>query len=337
VIDPNTGGVLAMASYPSYDPNDFATPISSKKFGAYINDTLQPLFNRAIGAASPTGSTFKMVTGSGAISSGVIGKDQILYDSGSWYCHGVTFTDLAAGGLGNTDFIKALAASSDGYFYQLGDRLGHARLRYYALQYGLATKLGIDLPGEYAGNWPTEAWVQATYGKDYHLEPSDVCQLAIGQGAMQATPLQMANALAAVVNGGTLFRPHIVAAIRSPRGKILRDFDGEIIRHVNVTPESLREVRAGMDQVTSAIGTGYGLAIPGLPFGGKSGTAETGFQGRGSNTTWFTAYAPSAHPTIAMAVYMEKSGGYGAGVAGQIAAHVIAQYFGKAIVPIPAN
>jgi penicillin-binding protein 2 len=337
VIDPNTGGVLAMASYPSYDPNDFATPISSKKFGAYINDPLQPLFNRAIGAASPTGSTFKMVTGSGAISSGVIGKDQILYDSGSWYCHGVTFTDLAAGGLGNTDFIKALAASSDGYFYQLGDRLGHARLRYYALQYGLAAKLGIDLPGEYAGNWPTEAWVQATYGKDYHLEPSDVCQLAIGQGAMQATPLQMANALAAVVNGGTLFRPHIVAAIRSPRGKILRDFDGEIIRHVNVTPESLREVRAGMDQVTSAIGTGYGLAIPGLPFGGKSGTAETGFEGKGSNTTWFTAYAPSAHPTIAMAVYMEKSGGYGAGVAGEIAAHVIAQYFGKAIVPIPAN
>jgi penicillin-binding protein 2 len=337
VINPATGGILAMASYPTYDPNDFATPISASKFDHYLDDPLQPLYNRAIGAASPTGSTFKMVTGSGALSSGVIGKDQILYDSGHWYCHGVTFSDLAAGGLGETDFIKALAASSDGYFYQLGDRLGHARLRYYALQYGLASRLGIDLPGEYAGNWPTEAWVQATYGKDYHLEPSDVCQLAIGQGAMQATPLQIANALAAVLNGGTLFRPHIVSAIRSPRGKILRSFEGQIIRQVNVTPESLREVKAGMDEVTSPIGTGYGLAVPGIPFGGKSGTAETGVAGSGSNTTWFTAYAPSPHPTIAMAVYMEKSGGYGAGVAGIVAQHIIAQYFGKAIDPIPAN
>jgi penicillin-binding protein 2 len=337
VIDPSTGGILAMSSYPTYDPNDFATPISSSKFSRYINDPLQPLYNRAIGAASPTGSTFKMVTGSGAISSGVIGKDQILYDSGSWYCHGVTFTDLAAGGLGNTDFVKALAASSDGYFYQLGDRLGHARLRYYALQYGLGSRLGIDLPGEYAGNWPTEAWVQATYGKDYHLEPSDVCQLAIGQGSMQATPLQIADALAAVLNGGTLYRPHVVALVRSPRGVVLKSFEGQIIRHVDVTPESLREVKAGMDQVTSAIGTGYGLAIPGLPFGGKSGTAETGVAGSGSNTTWFTAYAPSDHPKIAMAVYMEKTGGYGASVAGVVAQHIIAQYFGKAIDPIPTN
>jgi cell division protein FtsI/penicillin-binding protein 2 len=92
-----------------------------------------------------------------------------------------------------------------------------------------------------------------------------------------------------------------------------------------------------MDEVTSAIGTGYGLAVPGVPFGGKSGTAETGVAGSGSNTTWFTAYAPSPHPRIAMAVYMEKSGGYGAGVAGIVAQHIIAQYFGKAIDPIPAN
>ena len=158
VLDPNTGGVLALASYPTYDPNDFATPISARKFAHYIDDPLQPLYNRAIGAASPTGSTFKMVTGSGAISAGVIGKDQILYDSGSWNCHGVVFSDIVSGGLGTTDFVKALAASSDGYFYQLGYRLGHERLRYYRsldpshLRQGLSPRAERRLPaGHRAG------------------------------------------------------------------------------------------------------------------------------------------------------------------------------------------
>ena len=333
VIDPSTGGVLALASMPEFDPNKFATPIDPTTYGNLLSDKLNPLYDRAIGAASPTGSTFKMVTGSGAISSGVIKPNQVLYDSGSWNCHGVLFRDIAAGGLGSTDFVRALAASSDGYFYQLGYRLGHERLRHYATEYGLGTPLGIDIPGEYAGNWPTEEWTQKTFGPGYHLEPSDVCQLAIGQGAMQATPLQMANIVATVVNGGTLYRPHIVSEIRSPQGRVLKTFDHEVIRKVDVTAESLREVRAGMSKVTDPGGTAYGLAIEKLPFGGKTGTAETE-GGHGPNTTWFVAYAPADHPQIAMAVYMEKSGGYGANVAAPIAQHIIAEYFGRNIPPI---
>jgi penicillin-binding protein 2 len=332
IINPKDGGVLALASYPEFDPNDFATPISGKKFSHYLNDPLRPLYDRAIGAATPTGSTFKMITGSGAISSGVIKPNQVLYDSGAWNCHGVLKRDLAAGGLGRTDFVRALAASSDGYFYQLGDRLGHARLRYYALQYGLSQKLGVDLPGEFEGNWPTNEWSMKVY--NLPLEPSDVCILAIGSGAMEATPLQMADVTATVVNGGTLFRPHIVEAIRSPRGKIIKTFDHEVIRKVDVTEESLREVRAGMDKVTDPGGTAYGLKVVGVPFGGKTGTAETGVGGSGANTTWFVAYAPSAHPTMAMAVFMDRSGGYGAQVAGPVAQHIIAEYFGKKILPI---
>jgi penicillin-binding protein 2 len=106
-----------------------------------------------------------------------------------------------------------------------------------------------------------------------------------------------------------------------------------VIRKVPVTAESLREVRGGMDKVTSAGGTAYGLAVEGVPFGGKTGTAETE-GGHGANTTWFVAYAPSNHPKIAMAVFMEKSGGYGAGVAGPVAQHIIAEYFGKKLPPI---
>ena len=331
-IDPANGGILALASFPEFDPNDFATPISGSKFSGYLTDPLRPLYDRAIGAASPTGSTFKMVTGSGAISSGVIRPNQVLYDSGAWDCHGVVFRDIAAGGLGSTGFVRALAASSDGYFYQLGYRLGHERLRYYALQYGLNSILGIDLPGEFEGNWPTNEWSMRVYGLP--LEPSDVCQLAIGQGAMEATPLQIANVAATVVNGGTLYRPHIVEAIRSPRGKIIKRFDHPVIRKVNVTAESLREVRAGMAKVTDPGGTAYGLKIDGLPFGGKTGTAEIGVNGSSANTTWFIAFAPSDHPTIAMAVYMEQSGGYGSEVAAPVAQHILAEYFGKKIPPL---
>ncbi len=327
-IDPRDGGVLALASYPNFNPNDFTNGIKESTYRRYLTDPLRPLYNRAIGAATPTGSTFKMVTGSGAISSGVIGKDQVLYDSGAWNCHGVTFRDIAAGGLGSTDFIHALAASSDGYFYQLGYRLGHARLRHWALAYGLGNRLGVDIPGEYAGNWPTNAWSMKVYGLP--LEPSDVCQLAIGQGAMQATPLQMANVAATVVNGGTLFRPHIALAVRDRTGRVVKRFDHEIIRHVPVSAEALREVRAGMDQVTKPWGTAYGEDVPGVPYGGKTGTAETD-GGAGPNTTWFIAYAPADRPVMAIAVFMERSGGYGANTAAPVARKIIAGYFHKAL------
>jgi len=326
ILDPWSGGVLAMASLPTFDPNDFATPISSGEYAHYILDPLRPLYNRAIGAATPTGSTFKMVTGSGAISSGAIKPHQVLYDSGAWDCHGVRFVDLAAGGLGNAEFTEALAASSDGYFYQLGDRLGNARLRYYALQFGLGALSGIDLPGEYAGNWPTNEWTLKVYGVP--LEPSDACQLAIGQGAMQATPLQMANVTATVVNGGTLYRPHVVQEIRTPTGTVVKRFDNQIIREVAVTQESLKEIREGMDRVTSSVGTAYGLAIPGLPYGGKTGTVQTE-GGNGPNTTWFVCFAPAKHAQLAMAIFVEKSGGYGANVAGPIAQKILAEYFHK--------
>ncbi|HZT11746.1 MAG TPA: penicillin-binding transpeptidase domain-containing protein, partial [Candidatus Baltobacteraceae bacterium] len=147
ILDPWTGAVRALASYPDYDPNAFASD-DNKKVAYYLLDASQPLFNRAIQAATPTGSTFKMITGSAALSSGVVKVNETVYDSGAWNCYGAEFVDMAAGGLGPTQFVHALAASSDGYFYQMGWRLGNARLRYYADKYGIGHKTGIDLPGE---------------------------------------------------------------------------------------------------------------------------------------------------------------------------------------------
>lgn len=323
ILDPWNGKVRAIASYPRYDPNAFASN-DYKRIAHYLLDPMDPLFDRAIDAATPTGSTFKMITGSGVLSAGLVKVKQTIYDSGAWNCYGAEFVDIASGGLGATSFVHALAASSDGYFYHMGWLLGNDRLRKYAQSYGIGQKTGIDLPGEFAGNYPTNAWMMKVAGVP--LEPSDVCSLAIGQGALQATPLQMARVESAVVNGGTLYKPQVVAQVRDLQGHIIKSFSPQVERHVDVTPESLKAVREGMDQVTEPWGTAYGLKINGLPYGGKTGTAETG-NGSGANTTWFVAYAPANHAKIAMAVFVDRSGGYGASVAAPIAREIMIKYF----------
>jgi len=329
-IDPNTGGVLALVSMPNYNPNDFADGISEKQYSAYLNDTLRPLYDRAIAAATATGSTFKPIVASGALASGVITANERFFDGGHYACHGAVFHGFENEALGWIDMYQAIAASDDVYFYHMGDLLGHARLRYWAHEFGLAHKTGIDLPGEYVGNWPTNAWTMKVYGVP--LEPSDACILAIGQGAMEATPVQMADAIAAIANGGTLYEPRIVKAIRNWQGKTVKTFRPKVIRRVPVPAKDLAVVRKGMSMVTGAGGTAFGLTIQGLPYGGKTGTVETE-GGNGPNTTWFVAFAPLDHPKVAIAVYMEMTGGYGATVAAPVAAYALAKYFDK---PVPA-
>ncbi len=323
--DPWTGGILALVSYPNYDPNDFAAD-RFKRIAYDLTAASEPLFNRAIAAATPTGSTFKMVTGSAALTEGVVRVDQVIDDTGGWNCGGYYARDIAAGGLGDTTFVPALAASSDGYFYRLAWWLGNERLRRYALAFGLDAKSGIDLPGENEGNWPTNAWEMRAFGVP--MEPGDACFLGIGQGAMQATPLQMANVASAVINGGTLYKPRVVAEIRNASGGTVERLPPQVIRQVPVTQEALAAVRAGMARVTGPGGTAYGLAIDGLPYSGKTGTVETA-GGNGPNTTWFVAWAPTKSPKLAIAVFVDRSGGYGATVAAPIARRILVEYFNK--------
>ncbi|HEY5426981.1 MAG TPA: penicillin-binding protein 2 [Candidatus Tumulicola sp.] len=325
VEDPWTGGILALASYPNFNPADFSAD-KFKRIRYYLTSSTEPLFNRAIAAATPTGSTFKMVTGSAALTEGVVKVDQVVDDTGGWNCGGYYARDIAAGGLGNTTFVPALAASSDGYFFRLSWWLGNARLRKYALAFGLAAKSGIDLPGENEGNWPTNAWEMRTFGVP--MEPSEACFLGIGQGAMQATPLQMVNVASTVINGGTLYVPQVVREIRSASGHLVKTFSPQVIRQVPVTQASLKAVREGMAKVTDPGGTAYGLAIDGLKYSGKTGTAETA-GGNGPNTTWFIAWAPTGHPKLAIAVFVDRSGGYGASVAAPVARQILVRYFKK--------
>jgi penicillin-binding protein 2 len=329
-VDPWTGGVMALASYPQFNPNDFAAD-NYKRVSHYLLDPNDPLFDNAIGAATPTGSTFKMVTGTAALTEGVVKPNEVVYDSGAWDCYGYEIRDLL-GGIGRTTFVPALAASSDGYFYQMSWRLGLTRLTKWARLFGIGSKTGIDLPGENAGNWPTPAWELKAFGVP--MEPSEVCMLGIGQGAMQATPLQMAMVASAVINGGTLYRPQIVREIRTPQGQTIKTFEPQVIRQIPGSNVAFENERAGMAKVTDPGGTAYGLKIAGLPFSGKTGTAETG-NGSGANTTWFIAWAPSDHPKVAMAVFVDRSGGYGASVAAPIARQILVQYFNKSAAYAP--
>jgi penicillin-binding protein 2 len=331
IEDPWTGGILALASYPEFDPNAFAAN-NYKQVARYLLDPADPLFDSAIGAATPTGSTFKMVTGTAALTEGVVRPTEVVYDSGFWNCGGYVARDLL-GGIGNTTFIPALAASSDGYFYQMSWRLGYERLTKWAHLFGIGSKTGIDLPGENPGNWPTNAWELKNFGVP--MEPSEVCMLGIGQGAMQATPLQIASVASTVINGGTLYKPQLVREIRTPDGRTIRDFPPEVIRQLPASPMALDEVRGGMAKVTDPGGTAYGLKIAGLPYSGKTGTAETGVNGSGSNTTWFVAWAPTDHPVLAMAVFVWHSGGYGATVAAPIARDIMVKYFHKSAAYAP--
>jgi penicillin-binding protein 2 len=325
-LDPWTGGVLAMASYPQFDPNDFAAD-NYKHVARYLLDPADPLFNNAIGAATPTGSTFKMITGTGVLAEGLLKPNEVVYDSGAWNCGGYVARDIASGGLGRTTFVPALAASSDGFFYQMAWRLGYDRLSKWAHLFGIGSKTGIDLPGENDGNWPTNAWEMKNFGVP--MEPSEICMLGIGQGALQATPLQMADVASAVINGGTLYKPEIVREIRTPGGHVIKTIDPEVIRQIDAPAFAFAMVREGMAKVTDPGGTAYGLKIKDLPYSGKTGTAETGTNGSGANTTWFIAWAPTDHPKLAMAVFVDRSGGYGATVAAPIARDILVKYFNK--------
>lgn len=320
-LDPRTGEVLLMASFPRFDPNAFARGVKPSVWREIANNPLYPLQNRAISSRYPPGSTFKIVTAAAGLHSGVITPFTSFYCPGAlqlgrwrFRCHRRHST---------TGFVKAIGASCDVYFYQVGLRTGIEKLAETAHAFGLGEVTNIDLVGESKGNIPTPEWKKKRYKEGWY--DGDTVNASIGQGFMQCTPLQMALVASAVANRGTVMKPFVVKRIIQPDGAVI-DTQPSVLKQVPLAPEYWQWIERGMrDAVTGAGGTAHAANLPGIAVAGKTGTAED--PPRTKPHAWFICYAPMENPRIALAVVVEQ-GGHGGAVAAPIARHILETFFG---------
>ena len=315
-LDPRTGAVLALVSYPAYDDNIFSQGISQKDYDALQNDSSQPFFNRAIAAQYPTGSTIKPFLAAGALQENIISPTKIINDPGyilvqSQNDPSVVYKFAGVIPHGPVDMREALAVSSNIYFYTIGGGyggqkgLGPGGIKKYLDQFGWEQKTGIDLPGEFLGFVPSPAWKKEK--KKENWWDGDTYNLSIGQSDLQVTPLQVAVAYGAIANGGTLYKPQIVQKIvASSEGgqNIVQEFEPEIMGQVGINPEYLQIVREGMrDGVQKSYGSSFMLNSLPVAVAGKTGTAETNKDG--VYNTWSSNFAPYDNPEIVFVTTIE--------------------------------
>jgi len=334
LLDPRSGAVRALVSFPGYDSNSFGQALDPKEFAAVLNDRLTPLFNRAVAGEFPSGSTIKPMIAAAVLEEGIIDPNKKIYDPGyleipNPYRPGdvTRFLDWRAHGW--VDFYDAIAYSANVYFYTVGGGyrdqpgLGIGRIRRYAASFGLGSRLGIDLPGEKPGLVPDPEWKKIAEPNDPDWRIGDTYNVSIGQGGMSATPLQMVSLTAAIANGGTLWRPYLVEKVRDPDGKTLERHTAEEIRTGLAKKETLQRVVAGMKK-TVTVGTARLLAQVPVPVAAKTGTAQN-VPGKPPHA-WVTAFAPADDPEIAVVVMVEHAG-EGATVAVPITNEILKWYF----------
>lgn len=338
-LNPNTGAVLALVSYPSYDNNIFSAGVSKKDFDALISNPNQPFFNRAIAAKYPTGSTIKPFLAAAALQEGVISPSKLINDPGfitlrSQNDASVTYTFTGIKPHGLVDMRRALAVSSNIYFFTIGGGygdqrgLGPSRIHKYLSFFGWEKKTGIDLPGEFSGFIPTPAWKKEV--KNERWWDGDTYNLSIGQSDLQVTPLHVAVAYAAIANGGTLYKPQIVSKIvdtSAGEQTVVKEFHPEITGHIGIEEPNLKVVREGMrDGVAKSYGSSALLATLPVPVAGKTGTVETGREG--VFNTWSSNFAPYDNPQIVFVATIEGVQGLRAATL-PVAYDALQHYFGN--------
>ena len=291
-MNPQTGEILAMVSLPSYDDNLFAKGISSKEFASLANDPNKPLTNEAVQAYFPPGSTYKLVTGAGALQDKKITATTRLTTRPYLTLGSTKFWDWNHLGFGQCDIYCGFGHSSDTFFYQVAGMLGADRLAYWGDQFGFGSPTGIDLPGEVAGIVPSNQWKMDTLGQP--MFPGEVYQAGIGQGYDMVTPLQLINAYAALANGGKIYRPQLVEDVLGPDGTVIKPFTPDLVRTMDVSQQTLLTMRLAARNTVLLRHT-YNLVDMPVKVAGKSGTAEFGLRdskGRLPYHSWFVGFVP---------------------------------------------
>jgi penicillin-binding protein 2 len=335
-IDPNNGDVLVMVSSPGFDQNAFVGGISSKKWRVLINDPANPLINKAIQGEYPPASTYKVVTAIAALEESHIDTHTTVFCPGFFKYSNRSYRCWHKQGHGSVKIIEALAQSCDVYFYQVGDKVGVDTLAKYAMKCGLNKTTGIQLDNEKPGLIPTSSWKKARFKEPwYHGE---TLSLAIGQGYNLVTPIQMAVLIAAVANGGTLYKPRIVTSIESSQGSVVSEIATELTGTLPINKKNLEIIKKGLfNTVEGNRGTARRIRQKHVKIAGKTGTAQVFSVKQGEDLetedldfhlrdhAWFICYAPTDNPVIAIAVLVEH-GGQGSTVAAPVAAAIIKQY-----------
>ena len=329
-MDVRDGRILAMGSNPTFDPAVFTRPLTQRQVDELYRDpVLSPLTNRAIAGAYPTGSTFKPITSVAALASGNATTAEPILDDGAFTLGGITFENAGGAAYGSIAMQTALQVSSDVFYYTLGDRMnGSTALQDWARKLGIGRESGIDLPGEPPGLLPTPAWRNRLYREELTERPwsgGDNVNLAVGQGDLQAAPLQMAVAYATIANGGTVPRPHVAMQVEDGAGRVLREIEPQPARSVRIEPEWGQTILAGLHDAAQAPG-GTSYAVFGgfpVPVAGKTGTAERPPYG---DQSWYVVLAPYPDPEIVVAVTFEE-GGFGADTAAPAALQILSEHF----------
>jgi penicillin-binding protein 2 len=354
-MDPSNGEVLALGSYPSFDANEFAKPLSQERFDALNSEENgAPLFNRAIAAAYPTGSVFKPITAMASLEEGILTPTQTIFDDGEFKLGPQTFQNAREARYGLLNLSQALKVSSDVFFYTLGERANSRGpiIQRWARRLGLGHRTGIDIPGEFDGLLPDSKWRDAGYrryqkcvkhnkleertlpalqkcgGIERPWSTGDNVNFAVGQGDLQATPLQMAVAYSAIANGGRVVRPHLAMSVEDGLGRAVEEFRTTARRHVRFSEtdqatimDGLRRAAGEEDGTSADVFSGF--AGGKLTVYGKTGTVERPGQ---PDQSWYACYVPHPSRPIVVVVTVEK-GGFGAETAAPAARLILSNWF----------
>ncbi len=325
IVDPTDGDILAMASWPAYDPNSFVPSISAEKFKQLQDDPDIPLLARAFRSSYPPGSTFKVAVGIAALETGAVRADDLYQCVPAIQIGNLMFHNWKKGDQGAQNFVQALTESCDTWFYQVGIKTGAQPIIDWALKLGFGARCGIPLRGEAEGRVPNDDYMKATHGRK--ILNGDIANLSIGQGDTQVTPLQMAQAMAIIANGGKVYQTRLVGQVQSVNQQIVTAYQLREKRTLDASEATMNEVREGMiDVVNGPNGTGHEAELDGVEVAGKTGTAQWGPKNKERTAAWFAGFLPADQPRYAFSAVYE--GDVGSKVhGGTTAAPMIADIF----------